>query len=346
MNNKDFLEDLEFENPVEIRTLEEEKKPKKGLFLIIVILILSGTNIFFGYKYFTSEKQIKLFKTEIATLQKQIEEKDDTLKTINEKLGKFKKMYSNTDKNKKQLISSINKLEAKLEKYKSSVKSLKSENKKIVQRLKQSEQSNKKLQAELKKVKKILTDKDNILKEKENKINELKLKNKNLEKTLKELKTTFSMESNATKKIVAEMLSYRKENEKLKTEIDKLKTEKAKLKKEIKKLKTVEEGDLVPSSDKLTLAKPLVNPPAKVKTKGLFSKIKGYAVVNALIDEYGNVVNAYFVYSDIPEEKIDRGILIHKVLTTVKKWKFSPPTYGDNITVKTWQPVVVPVESE
>ena len=346
MNNKDFLEDLEFENPVEIRTLEEEKKPKKGIVFILIILLLSGLNIFFGYKYFTAEKQIKSLKNKIATLQQQIEEKDNTLKLINEKLGKFKKMFSNTDKNKKQLLSSITKLENEIEKYKKTIKSLKNEKKKLSRRLKQSEESNKKLQSELKKAKSLISDKENLLKQKDNKIAELQLKNKNLEKTLKDLRTTFSMESDATKKIVSEMLSYRKENEKLKTEINKLKTEIDTLNKEIKKLKTVEEGDLVPSSDKLTLAKPLVNPPVTVKAKGLFSKVKGYAVVNALIDEYGNVVNAYFVYSDVPEDKIDRGILINKVLTTVKKWKFSPPTYGGSITVKTWQPVIVPIESE
>ena len=346
MNNRNAFDDLEFENPVEIRKIEEEP-PKKGkLVYLIIIFILLAITTFLGYREFTRKQEINKLKTEIETLNKKLKEREEKLTQISEKLDKIQSVFSKTSKNKKELLNNISFLENEVKKQKRNLKKLSSRINTLKKEIKRLKSENKKLKSEKAKYKKLLNEKEKTITQKENKIKELENKLAQQSVTLKNLRETFSMESNASKKLISELIDEQKKNQKLLEENLKLKESIKSLKNKIKKLENVDEGDLVPSSELLTLAKPLVNPAVKVKSKGLFSKIKGFVVVNALIDEYGTVKNAYFVSTNIPEDKINRGILINKTLTTIKKWKFSPPLYKGKIAVKTWQPVVVPVSSE
>ncbi len=341
-----MFEDLEFENPVEIRKIEEPKK-KKGnflyLFIIAILLIAIG---FLGYREFTRQNEVIKLKKQIEKLKNELEEKENRLITISQKLEKIQSVFSKTSKNKTELLNSISALESKLKKQKNTIKELSRKTGNLQKEIKRLKSVNKKLKTEKNRLTKTVSEKEKIISRLNTKIKELQNTLKQQSTTLKNLRETFSMESNASKKLISELIDEQKKNQKLVKENLELKNKIKELNARIATLENVDEGDLVPSSELLTLAKPLVNPKVKVKTKGLFSKVKGFAVVNALIDEYGTVKNAYFISSNIPEDKIDRGILINKVLTTVKKWKFSPPLYKGKVAVKTWQPVVVPVQSE
>ncbi len=346
MNKRDFLEDLEFENPVEIRKIEE-KPPGRGNFVyLIIILILLGVSGYLGYRQFSFNKREKLLKEEIATLKQKLDKREEELSLLTEKLNQIQSVFSKTNKNKSELLKNISSLEKRVKEQKNSINSLSRKIKTLNKEVKRLQNSNKKLKTNIQTLKKQLSEKEKEIALKEGKIKELENKIAQQSETLKNLRETFSMESSASKKLISELISEQKKNEKLLKENLNLKNKISQLNKKIHSLETVEEGDIVPSSDYLTLAKPLINPPARVKSRGIFSRVKGYAVVNAFIDEYGKVLNAYFVYSNIPQEKIDKGTLANRVLTTVKKWKFSPPLYRGKIPVKTWQPVIVPVESE
>ncbi len=346
MSNKDFLDELEFENPVEIRKIEE-KPPKRNNFIYLaIILILLAICGYLGYRQISFSQKENQLKKEITQLKQKLGQKENELNLLNEKLNQIQSVFSKTSKNKSELINNISSLEKKIKNQKKSLNSLSKKIKTLNKEMRRLQKSNKTLKNKIKSLKKQLSEKEKELALKNGKIEELKNKLNQQSETLKNLRETFSMESNASKKLISELVSEQKKNEKLLKENLNLKNKISQLSKKIYSLETVEEGDTVPASDLITLAKPLINPPVKVKSKGIFSKINGYAVVNAFIDEYGKVLNAYFVYSDIPKDKIDRGILINKVLTTVKKWKFSPPLYKGKTPVKTWQPVIVPVESE
>lgn len=346
MNDKNTFEELEFENPVEIRKIEEEP-PKNGkgiyIFIIFILIILTG---FLGYRELIRKQEIKKLKKQIEMLNIKIKDKNKKINRISKELNKIQSIFSKTSKNKKELLNNISSLENEIKKQNKKLNNLTSKINTLKKEIKRLKSENKKLKSEKEKLNKALNEKEKTITQKENKIKELENKLAQQSVTLKNLRETFSMESNASKKLISELIDEQKKNQKLLEENLKLKDKIKELNKKIKKLENVEEGDLVPSSELLTLAKPLVNPPVKVKSKGLFSKIKGFVVVNALIDEYGTVKNAYFVSTNIPEDKINRGILINKTLTTIKKWKFSPPLYKGKIAVKTWQPVVVPVSSE
>ncbi len=341
---KDF-EELEFENPVEIRNIEEAPEKKNHWCLITLLVFIVATG-YFGFKVLNQSKESANLQKKIEKLQEELSTKEKKLSEISNQLQEIEKTFSKTTKNKKELLNNIVSLEKKLKKQKNTINKLKSKCKNLENELKRLKLENKNLIAEKKKLKKEIDNREKTIEELKIKLKELQNKLTQQSITLKNLKETFSMESNAAKKLISQLIEEQKKNRKLLQENLELKKRVSRLSNKIKTLENIDEGDLVPSSDLLTLAKPLVSPPVKLKTKGLFSKIKGFAVVNALIDEYGTVKNAYFISSNIPEEKIDRGILINKVLTTIKRWKFSPPLYKGKIAVKTWQPVIIPVQSE
>ena len=343
---KEILEELEFENPVEIRKYDEDK-PKKGHFLyilsIFVLLAISGV---LGYREFNRSSEINKIKQKLKEANQKLSAKEKEIEEISKQLEKSKSISSNSSKNKSTLLKNISSLEKQVKEQHREIKLLKKKIKTIQREVKRLKTENKKLKEREKKLQTLVAQKQKTLDQKEIELKELRNKLKQQEITLKNLRETFSMESNASKKLISELISEQKKNQKLLKENLSLKESIKKLKERVKRLERVEEGDMVPSSDYLTLAKPLVNPPIKIKTKGLFSRFKGIVIVNALIDEYGNVKNAYYVSTNIPEDKIDRGLLINRVLTGLKKWKFSPPLYKGKTPVKTWQPVVIPVQSQ
>ncbi len=347
MDKKVSIEDLEFENPVEIRKFNKEKSNKGcNRILLLFVLLLLVTSTFSFYRYFLMKKNNSNLKQEVKKLSEQLKEKEKQINEITSKLSEIKSAISKKGNKKTLLISNIKQLKNELKKQKIKIKRLQTSNNNLKKELQRLSRKTRELKGKNRELKNTIAVKEKEISAQKNKIKELENRVTQMEQTLSNLRQTFNMESSASKKLISELIGEQKKNEKLLKENLKLKETVKELSNRVKRLKTVEEGDMVPSSDLVIPAKPLISEKVRVKSKGIFSKVKGFVVVNALIDESGIVKNAYFVFTDIPENKIDRGTLINKALTILKKWKFSPPMYRGNIPVKNWQPVIMPVEGK
>jgi len=166
-----------------------------------------------------------------------------------------------------------------------------------------------------------------------------------LQREIKTLRGSMNQEGEASRKLAGELLRKEGDIQKLQSKIADLESRLNEVETALADCRRVDEGELTPLSDRVTPAKPLVNPPVIVEKKGLFSKARGYVLVNALIDEVGLVRNAVFMEEHL--ENVDQpSAIISRALAQVMKWKFSPALYDGATRVQVWQAVPVPVRSE
>ena len=146
----------------------------------------------------------------------------------------------------------------------------------------------------------------------------------------------FTDESEASLRIIQEQSQLRTENANLNTEVKRLRSELTATQKKVTETRDVQVGELVAFSDEIE--------PAKIRYREPFSdgakipKRIGRVAVQALINEVGAIDKAFI----IPGQELE-GALAQAIVTSIYKWKFTPPSYR-GVRVKTWQTILV--ESE
>ncbi|NOZ14215.1 MAG: hypothetical protein GXO69_11335 [Acidobacteria bacterium] len=347
------LEEFEFRQAARIRNPEEKcetpKSGKKCLFAIAgitIVFLCAAAAAGFFYSQLQQE-QLKRHETEqqLSTLRKEKSAAENELKEIRQQLEKMAHRLSTSSKGKGELMASIDSLKQDIESRDRTIRALKQKagkNTNLIKELNREQrktefmlQNEKKLNQELQQQisiakKDILTYQDQI---------------SGLKRVIQNLQNNMNQEGNASRKLVADMLDAQNEAANLKKEKTKLETGIKKLKAEIISLKQVHFGKLVPFSNMVKKASPIIHPAAMVEKKGIFGKVKGFVLVNAYIDETGFVQNAFYLECHLNKEEANSEA-ISQALKTVLKWRFSPALYNGKTPVKVWQPIAVPVESK
>lgn len=354
MNEKHTpLEEFEFRQAAEIRTPEEKRQKnapqKKPILLTAILLVLLAGALtaagFLYYQFHQEQKKTAQLAKELVTNREERVATDTSLKTIQQKLEKMTRRISTSSKGKGELLTSIDRLKLNIDNLNQKIRSLEQnvrEKESVIGKLKKARQTTEKELANAKNTsQKLKTRLDTA----EATTQGFQDKAEKLKKTILTLQNNMNQEGNASRKLVSDMLDAQSEVATLKKEKKELENSLNLLKREIHSLKQVDRGELVPFSDFVTPAKPMVYPAAVVEKKGAFGKVRGFILVNAYIDETGFVQNAFYLESHLRKDE-KNGTAISEALKTVLKWRFSPALYDDNTPVKIWQPVVVPVNSE
>ncbi|MCK5879862.1 MAG: hypothetical protein KAH24_08780 [Holophagae bacterium] len=344
------LEEFEFRQAAKIRTPEEKReKPapqKKSVLLTTVLLVLlAGTFAAAGvlyYQFHLEQKKTTELEKHLAISQEERVAADTSLKTIQQELKKMARRVSTSSKGKGELLTSIDQLKQNIDSLNEGIRSLK-------QNVREKETAVRKLKKARKTTEKELANAKNTSKELKTSLDTAKAttlefqdKAEKLQRTIETLQDNMNQEGNASRKLVSDMLDAQNQAAKLKKQKNALEDSLTSLKREITSLKQVDPGELVPFSDLVTPAKPIVHPTAIVEKKGAFGKVRGFILVSAYIDETGFVQNAFYLESHLRKDEMN-GLAISQALKTVMKWRFSPALYDDNTPVKIWQPVVITI---
>jgi len=347
------LEEFEFRQAARIRTPEEKReKPtpqKKRVFLTVLLLVLLAGALFAaGFLY--HQLQLQQLKTtqlakELATSKQKMTETEISLKDIQQKLKKMTHRVSDSSKGKGELLTAIEQLNQSIDTRNKEIQSLKQKIREREKSIENAEKARKKMKTELKKAQKSNQDLKSQVNTAKATIREFQDTTGKLKSTIRTLQSNMNQEGNASRKLVSDMLDAQSKAEKLRKEKESMEETIDSLRKENTSLKRVDPGELVPFSDLVTPAKPIVHPSATLEKKGSFGKVRGFIVVNAYIDETGFVQNAFYLESHLRKDE-KNGAAISQALKTVLKWRFSPALYNDKTPVKIWQPVVIPINSK
>lgn len=147
------------------------------------------------------------------------------------------------------------------------------------------------------------------------------------------LERQFKDESSASREILMETSHLRRENTGLTDQLRKLKQDHKDIQDKLTRLETVDFGDLVPFSESIKVATVRYREPLPDGVK--IPKKLGKAVMNVLVNEFGNVEKAMLM----PGQVVD-ATLSAALARTIYKWKFTPPTLN-GVRVKTWQPMMI-----
>ncbi|NOY22999.1 MAG: hypothetical protein GXO70_05775 [Acidobacteria bacterium] len=354
MNEKHTpLEEFEFRQAAKIRTPEEKRErptPQKRSVLLTVLLLimLAGALSAGGFLYHLlqlQQKKTAQLAKDLASSRKEKTETAARLEEIQQKLKKMTRRISTSSKGKGELLSSIDQLKQNIDKRDQEIRSQKQKIRKKETAIKQSEKARKATEAKLAREKttsqKLKTQLDAA------KITTRGFQDEveKLHRTIQTLQSNMNQEGNASRKLVSDMLNAQNEAATLRKEKNTLENSLNSLKNEIKLLKQVAPGKLVPFSDLVTPAKPIVHPTATIDKKRSSGKVRGFILVNAYIDETGFVQNAFYLESHLQKGE-KNGAIISEALKTVLKWRFSPAMYNETIPVKIWQPVVIPINNK
>jgi DNA repair exonuclease SbcCD ATPase subunit len=353
LNNKNNLDEMEFTHAAEIRVVEEQKNNKNKntgtLLYWSVILLLFATSVSLYFYFSNKLEPLKLQITDLTAKNKLLTDENlqlnSTLENLMTEIKGLQNKYKTSKKGKEELISIIKQLknERKTEynKRKQTEKQVDKLNKQLTKekaQIKSLKKENSKLANNIKNLKKQI---ENIEDEKYK--TELKLTK--LQKQYSQLKIDYNEEIKASKEILNSMsknkqllITLKEKNKNLQYQLKNLKTK-------INKLETVETGELVPYSEKLVPAVPILKKSVIIEKNGIFNKVEGFVEVSVLIDHFGEVKNAVFLDYKVKGEA-DKGKIIGEALKTALKWKFTPALYNGEVKVKVWQPILIPVISE
>ncbi len=347
------LEEFEFRQAARIRTPEEKRgKPtpqKKRIFLTVLLLVLLAGALFAaGFLYhqlqLQQQKTTQLAK-ELATSQQKMTATEISLKDIQQELKKMTHRVSDSSKGKGELLTAIDQLKQDINNRNQEIRSLKQKIRERETSIKNAEKARKKVNTELEKAQKSNQELKGQVNTAKATIREFQDTTEKLKSTIQTLQSNMNQEGNASRKLVSDMLEAQSKTKKLRKEKETMEATLDSLSKEIASLKQVDPGELVPFSDLVTPAKPIVHPSATLEKKGSFGKVRGFIVVNAYIDETGFVQNAFYLESHLRKDE-KNGAAISQALKTVLKWRFSPALYNDKTPVKIWQPVVIPINDK
>jgi len=348
------LDEMEFKHATEIRKPEEDDKSNQIktktpvlyiLFIFILILAVIFEYFFFGNQL--KPLSIKISKLEtinkkLTLTNKQILDKNTILSG---KIQEAEKQFKTSSKGKKELITLIKQLKKEKKEQYSKRKTIEKRLSKLEKKIKQydnklldQKQKNTKLKEEITTLNLQITE--------HNKLNDsLNIK---LQKTIKKLKLVqndYNEEVKASKEIVKSLYTKDNELKKAKKTLSTTLKDLDKIEKQLHKLKTIENGELVSYSEKLIAANPVLKKTAIFEKTGIFNKIKGFVLVNVLINQFGEVENAVFLDYQV-EGDVDKSTVISKALKTAMQWKFSPPLYKGEVKVKVWQPILIKVTTK
>ncbi len=347
------LEEFEFRQAARIRTPGENRPKNKAartplLFPIILGILLIGalgTSLFFFTQFKHEQKNVQKLKRKLTESEKNEATASEKLNEIQRKLEKTTKKLLTSSKGKGELMAAIDKLQQDIEKQKRKIQTLKKALRAEKTTVRKTRKKQVAAEQKLVESKKQNNKLKNQLNDSADTIRKLRDNIEKLEKTVQTLKSTMNQEGSASKKLVREMLNAQNEAATLKREKEALEKKIDRLKNKVSDLRRVDPGELVPLSDMVTPAAPIVHPTAVVEKKGVFGKIKGFILVNAYIDETGFVKNAFFLESHLNKNERN-SVAISQALKTVLKWRFSPALYNEKIPVKVWQPVIIPVNAK
>ncbi len=353
MNEKHTpLEEFEFRQAARIRTPEEKREkpaPRKRsvLLTVLLLILLAGALSAGGFLYYRLQLQQKKTAQLAKTLASSRKEKTETaarLEEIRQKLKKMTRRVSTSSKGKGELLASIGQLKQDIDKQNQKIRSQKQIIRKKETAIEKSEKARKATEAKLAMEKAGNQELKSQLDAAKITTREFQDKAEKFQRTIQALQSNMNQEGDASRKLVSDMLNAQNEAATLRKEKNALKNSLNSLKNEVKSLKRVDPGELVPFSDLITPAKPIVHPTAIIDKKRSFGKVRGFILVNAYIDETGFVQNAFYLESYLQKGK-KNGAIISVALKTVLKWRFSPAMYNGTIPVKIWQPVVIPINT-
>lgn len=347
------LDEFEFQHDAEIRkpstpgTSREKgaggpRWPKVAVIVLSIALVaLAGFHV---HRNRSNAQQADQLKNRIQVLAEQATGLQAELESVRTALSSLNSQFATSKKGKEELLTSIDKLK----------NSLADRDKRIAEL----QRTDKTLRTEIDTLKKERREQAELLKHRDETIrshvNALAQKDteiQSLERTsgedkdrIRVLESERDEENNASRQIVSSMLEKDRQITSLQHQLQSEQEKNRKLNAENTRLRDVREGDLVPLSDRVTPAQPMVHPPVLLDGKGLFGKASGFVMVNALIDHVGRVENATFLEHRLQHVETPQ-LVVSKALRTVLQWKFSPALYDTEIRVRVWQPVLVPVTS-
>ncbi len=347
------LEEFKFRQAAQIRNPEEKRKTPKtgkkcaiaiaGMIVVLLCAVVAGG--FLYYQLQLAQKKDHETVKQLTKLQKEKNAVENDLKDIRQKLGKMTHRLSTSSKGKGELLASIDNLKQDIESRDRKIRTMEQQIKKNQSIINKLRKNQKKTESALLKEKKLKQQLKAQFVALNNEITSYQDQITGLKRIIQNLQNNMNQEGNASRKLVSDMLDAQNEAADLKKKNDKLKNEVRLLETQIASLKRVDAGELVPFSNLVNKAVPIIHPVAAVEKKGVFGKVKGFVLVNAYIDETGFVQNAFYLECRINKEEA-KTTAISQALKTVLKWRFSPALYNGKTPVKVWQPVTIPVESQ
>ncbi len=345
------LDEFEFQHDAEIRKPAAPKVSRDdgtgtGRWPKLAVIILSiALIVFAGYHIHKS----RTHAIETAELQQHVQELAEQstslqgeLESVRTALASLNSQFATSRKGKEELLTSINKLKNSLDDRDNRITELRRTEKALRTEIDKLKQDRLEQQERLKQQDETIRSHVKALAEKETIIQSLERRNRDNTDRISVLESERNKENSASRQIVSSMLEKDREIASLQQQLKAEQEKNRKLDSENTRLKDVREGDLVPLSDRVTPAHPMVHPPVILEGKGLFGKASGFVMVIALIDHVGQVENAAFMEHHLQHVESPQ-LVVSKALRTVMQWKFSPALYDTGVRVRVWQPVLVPV---
>jgi len=349
------LDEFEFQPAAEIRKVED-KKPRKpsgkqasrsglGVLSLVLAVSLLGLLLFhFQYRkgalaaINTMESANRALEAENAQLLAKLGEVETAMASLNSQ-------YAISKKGKEQLMGTIEDMKSALSQRDKRIESLNTA-------INQEKKTVSHLETERDTLKQNVADRQKTIAAQKERLEDAVARERELTDQVGDLTNRISVlkrdledEGTASKRIVGNLLEKENAIARLTTELNKAKSTLQKIQDENERFRNVQEGDLVPLSDQVIPARPVIHPPVLLERKGIFSKTSGYVLVNALIDTVGRVEKATYLEQHLENVDVHQPI-INRALTTVMEWKFTPALYDAEIKVKVWQPVVVPIQQQ